>query len=355
MNTKYNGILQSSTAEAGARPPMTEPNVVIIADETPPGSNSLYWFDHLESTSCAWRVIRSRAQQTASVFLIGNLRHLRSAHTVMTLHNRRSTQMLLLLKKLRLLRSRVVVLELNIKEESLGWWNTLIGKWVYREADLVTVLAPCDQSLLATRLALAGNRVAVVEQWAQPDRFTDQEPTGLPWAPDRLPAKFGLAAGRSSRNFDELFQAAAMLPDVSLLLVGCDPRCIPASLAGRVHGVGTMPFENYIWLLRRARFSLIPLRPVAHTCGLRVWLQSLAVGTPVIVTGIESVAHYFKIGTPARLYPPGDIAQLSEHMRVLWSDDAACRQMSDAGRRMINGRLSPEFFHERISKLLMPA
>jgi glycosyltransferase involved in cell wall biosynthesis len=201
---------------------------------------------------------------------------------------------------------------------------------------------------------LGGNRVAVVEQWAQPDRFMDQEPTGLPWAPNPLPAKFGLAAGRSSRNFNELFQAAAVLPDVSLLLVGCDPRCIPTSLAGRVHGVGTMPFENYIWLLRRARFSLVPLRPVTHTCGLRVWLQSLAVGTPVIITEIESAAHYFKIGTPARLYPPGDIAQLSEHMRVLWSDDTACRQISDAGRCMINGRLSPEFYQERISKLLIP-
>lgn len=329
------------------------PRVVVLVGGGSP-QNSIYWFDLMASVQWPrWMILRRLPDpRRQGLLAVAKISELRTATMVVTLHNSPVTRHVLFLKRLGLIPGAVVVLELNLKEESLRSWKRWVGRWIYSKAETIGVLAPSDRDLLRQKLCLDAGRIIVLEQWAQPDRFAEQEPQlpALRSIADSHP--FAIAAGRSSRNYDELFQAAASLPDVRLVIAGCNPELVPAALSGRVHGVNSLPFEQYIWLLRRARFNVISLLPVRHTCGLRVWFQSLAVGTPVIISATEACAYYAGKGAAACLYPPGDAAQLARQMHLLWTDESARDQLVAAGRSAVARQFGAETYHDRILTLV---
>ena len=81
--------------------------------------------------------------------------------------------MVLLLASVRAIKRPIVVLELNLKWSEGSLLEKYLARLIYRKVTLLTVLAPSDRNLLIREARINGERVKVLDQWAQPDRFAE--------------------------------------------------------------------------------------------------------------------------------------------------------------------------------------
>jgi glycosyltransferase involved in cell wall biosynthesis len=74
--------------------------------------------------------------------------------------------------------------------------------------------------------------------------------------------------------------------------------------------------------------------PQSELLGLTL-LESMAVGTPVICTGVGGMPEYVVDGVTGFVVPPNDPAAIRDRLLRLLDDAALTRQMGDAGRRHV--------------------
>jgi glycosyltransferase involved in cell wall biosynthesis len=328
--------------------------VTILIDKERERSTSIFWFDHLPKTKVGSLLEVNRATN----IVISLIRLLRLEHALppdrvlMTMQNSRLTQMVLLLASVRAIKRPIVVLELNLKWSEGSLLEKYLARLIYRKVTLLTVLAPSDRNLLIREARINGEKVKVLDQWAQPDRFAEVCSPRIQSILSEIGSDYIISAGRSSRKIEDLFEALLWLPKLRAIIIGEAPECVPEPLRDRVKAIPALQLDEYIYLLRRAKACIIPLQQVDHTCGIRVWFQSVTVGTPVVITATKSVKYYASKALLAHLYEPGDTRTLSDHIARLMLSNEARADFIVQARNSLLSLFSPEKYDNDLASLL---
>lgn len=130
--------------------------------------------------------------------------------------------------------------------------------------------------------------------------------------------------------------ALAGVPDVRLVVVGDGPergrleRALPgAHFTGMLHGDD----------LARAVASLDVLVSTSETeTFCQVVQEGLAAGVPVVSAGVGGPVDLVDHSRTGWLYPPGDLAAMTAHVRDLTGDEAKRTAFGRAARRSVQGR-----------------
>lgn len=233
-----------------------------------------------------------------------------------------------------------------------GW----VARWVFRQATVVTA---CSEDLRRGAVALGAlaDKVHIIAWGADPARF---HPAVAPF--DR--ADFGLAGddivlvalGRivPKKGFDVLVQALPSLlashPGVQVLIGGDgfqrDQLCHLATSLGvsdYLHLPGRIPWDRVPAFLNMGDIFVLPsVRDAAGNLdGLpTVLLEALALGKPVVASGIGGVPLVIEDGVNGMLCPPGDSDALSQATASLLEDSSLRARLGQAARLSVEERFN---------------
>ncbi len=157
-----------------------------------------------------------------------------------------------------------------------------------------------------------------------------------------------LAVGRLSyfKGFDVLLRAVALLPDISLLLIG-DGECAAdlhrlardLGIAARVTFAGRVDMNAAGAATLNAAYAAadvfcLPSTERAESFGL-VLLEAMRAGLPTVASDIpgSGVGYVVRDGETGLLVPPGDVAALAGALLQLAGDAPLRRCLGDAGAR----------------------
>lgn len=222
-----------------------------------------------------------------------------------------------------------------------------IERRVYRQADLAVVLSPAFRQVLVEGYGVAPWRVQVVVpgvdlvRFAPGDREEARTRFGVPhnaWtvlAVRRLVPRMGIDI-----LLDAWVQVVAASPECLLLIVGegsdrsaLQRRATTLGLGSNVRFLGFLAEADLPAAYRAADASVVPTTAL-EGFGL-VTLESLASGTPVVVTDIDGLADVPAQLDPGSVVPAGDKAALAKRLadaangtRPL-TDSVACRSFAE--------------------------
>lgn len=208
-----------------------------------------------------------------------------------------------------------------------------IERAVYRRARVLVVLSDAFRELLVEEYRVTRDRVHVVPPGIELDRFT---PGDRDEARDRLgvprEAFVAVAARRlvSRMGLDVLLDAwrtvAAERADALLLVAGEGPDrdSLEARAAGLpVRFLGRVDDETLVDAYRAADLSVVP-SVALEGFGL-VALESLACGTPVVVTNVGGLPEAVRDLDPSLVVPAADAAALAARILAPLPHASDCR------------------------------
>ncbi len=196
---------------------------------------------------------------------------------------------------------------------------------VYRRADVAITLSHAFARLLEEEFAVAPDRIRVVPGGTEVQRFnivtTQREARDtLGWHPDRPTV---LCVRRLVRRvgLDVLIDAAVELrrriPDVRVVIAGNGPlrdelaaRILAQGLQHTVSLIGFLPDESLPIAYRAADLSVVPTVAL-EGFGL-VTVESLAAGTPCVVTDVGGLSEIMRPLAPHLVVPSRSSGQLAE-------------------------------------------
>lgn len=212
-----------------------------------------------------------------------------------------------------------------------------------RLADAVNACCRFSATALSRVDGFRGNRIAVIENGIQLDRYVPAADK-----PD-LRKSLGLDPARRvlvhvARHHPVKDQttlirgfAAADLPDADLVMVGDGPlrgelEDLTRSLgvADRVKFVGIR--KNVADWLRAA--DAFALTSVSEAASLTL-LEAMASGLPVVVTNVGGNPEIVRDGVDGLLVPRGDAAALAGALRRLFADPGRMAELGSSGRRRV--------------------
>jgi glycosyltransferase involved in cell wall biosynthesis len=155
-------------------------------------------------------------------------------------------------------------------------------------------------------------------------------------------------AGRlgPQKSLGTALEALRAVPEVTLAVAGDGPergaleeRARELGLGERVSFLGSVPREHVLRLFRAADASLLPSawENFPHTV-----VEALAVGCPVIATGVGGVPEIVRDGENGLLVPPRDPDALAAAIGGFFADDALRARLSG------NAALSVEGYSEAL-------
>ena len=177
--------------------------------------------------------------------------------------------------------------------------KALLERVVYHQADRVIVLSTAFRDVLCERYGVSPDRIRIVPGGVDADRFdvplsASEARSKLGWPTDRpvvlcvrrLAKRMGLSA-----LIDAMTNVRRNVPDVVLLIAGKGPLAdaLDAQIAARgvqdhVRLLGFVPDDDLPLAYRAADCSIVPTEAL-EGFGL-ITLESLAAGTPVLVTPV---------------------------------------------------------------------
>jgi len=159
---------------------------------------------------------------------------------------------------------------------------------------------------------------------------------------DRPPVRFDVVfCGRmvANKGVEHLLQAIALLPKVTLLLIGDGPLrkyledCArDLNIIHRVEFRGWMPTQqNVLQTIRKAKMLVMNSTSEG---GPRVPLEAMAAGVPVIVTKVGVMPDVIEDGKNG-LFTTGEPQDLAEKIKSLLGNDTLREQMGHEGRKIL--------------------
>lgn len=190
--------------------------------------------------------------------------------------------------------------------------------------DLVVAYSENQREVLGGQLGVPGERLAIVPFGVEPDAFQpDQTARPEPWALS--------VGGDAGRDFPTLAEAVRR-SRVPCRLVAPAHRTAGLDLPDELADVGPVDFAEYVRLLRRALFVVVPSHPLAYPTGQTALLEAMSAGKACITTDTAAMRDYVRHEDTGLLVPPGDAAALAAALTRL-RDDAALRQRLGAAAR----------------------
>lgn len=215
-----------------------------------------------------------------------------------------------------------------------------LERFVLRRAESVVVLSHAFAQVAIVKYGVRPERVTVVPPGVHLDGATSrleararlgvQPHVQLVVAVRRLVARMGL---------DTLLCAIEQMPNVELVIVGEGPerasleaRIVSRQLSGRVRLVGLVPETVRNDWMSAASLTVVPT--LAHEGFGLVVLESLAAGTPVVVSDVDGLVEVAEMSPFVTSFSAGDCDELALRMAdVLVEQD----WLSDVVRQSIAG------------------
>jgi glycosyltransferase involved in cell wall biosynthesis len=140
---------------------------------------------------------------------------------------------------------------------------------------------------------------------------------------------FALSAGATRRDYATLIEAARMV-SFPITIVCSEQQSMPPTLPSHVQVRRNIPRDEYIRLVRRSSFVVVPLLPTERATGQVVILEAMACGKAVIATEATGTIDLVRNGVNGLLIPPFDAAALAGAIQQLAKNTERRRQMGHA-------------------------
>ena len=211
----------------------------------------------------------------------------------------------------------------------IPWWDRLTHRWAFR----FLALSQAHQAHME-QMGLPRDRISVVL-----NGVCDQDPVERPRPPSSPVVLVFNGVLRHDKRVDLLIEALAAIQDqaslLQLLIAGDGPERKALEAYARSVGVD----RRVSWLgwvddpttvLRQADVFVLPSDPGVETLSMAV-LEAMAVGLPVVVTDVGSMADAVTADV-GFVVPPGDAARLAEVLLLLYGDAGLRARLGRAGR-----------------------
>lgn len=200
-----------------------------------------------------------------------------------------------------------------------------VERLLFRRTDRFIVLSEAFAELLSSTYGVARDRIAVVAPGLDHRRFDGSGATraAVPTAVTarRLERRMGLDV-----VVDAWPAVLATHPDARLLIIGDGPERGPLAEAARTRGVaghvallGRVSDDDLARLYSEAHVSVVPSRAL-EGFGLVV-LESLASGTPPVVTRVGGLPEHVSLLDPTLVVEPEDPAALAARLVAAFDGD----------------------------------
>jgi hypothetical protein len=156
------------------------------------------------------------------------------------------------------------------------------------------------------------------------------------------------AGGNSLRDYDTLIAAAgawdAPVDLATSTLTDAQRARLPANVVA-----GPLPQAEYDEALLGASIVVVPMhcRPDRST-GQTTYVNAMALGKPLVVTGCPWMTDYIEDGETGRLVPPGDADALAQAVGALLADPAKRRRLGENARREALAGMSLRHYADRV-------
>jgi len=231
--------------------------------------------------------------------------------------------------------------------------------------DRLTVLSEAHRRILVSN-GFPPSRISVTPNFLNPEEFRERAEQHR----RRLALSLGIKRGdrvvsfvghlRRQKGVGYLIRAIPeilkALPETRFLIVGPGPeRRELLRLADSMNLTGNVRFIPYIENARiPALYALSTIFAFpsiwAEPFG-RVIIEAMAVGTPVIATGVGGVPEIIEDGRNGILVPPRDPGALAEAIISLLEDRRRRMRIGREGRRTVESRFTPEAVGPRILEI----
>jgi len=189
---------------------------------------------------------------------------------------------------------------------SVGWLlKRQLRRWAFSRAAAIVVYAEGERRLCAEYLRLRPERFHFV-----PFHTNILDPHFEP------EAAYGFAAGRSGRDYQTFFTAVRAI-DFPFVVVADRASITGLDVPPNVELRCDIPREEYIALLRRAAFVVVPLHPRHSSTGQVVILEGYSFGKPVVATETIGTFDYVRDGETGQVCKPYDTLAMQAAIQQL--------------------------------------
>ncbi len=168
---------------------------------------------------------------------------------------------------------------------------------------------------------------------------------------------YALYFGRiiDEKGVDVLLEAAALAPEIPLVVVGDGPDLASLKQHALDRGLRQVKFVGAKWgdelneILAACRFVVVP--SIWHENFPYVILQSFAMGKPVIGSDRGGIPELVSHGERGLIYPAINPAALAEGMRSLMSDDDTTSRMAEAAKQYADAEFNDDKFYANLMQI----
>ncbi|MEF3697753.1 glycosyltransferase [Desulfolutivibrio sp.] len=173
--------------------------------------------------------------------------------------------------------------------------------------------------------------------------YPDEPPSQYLDLPDVPCAGYVFAYGNSDRDFEGLVASAGAIGREIVIL--SQTFAFPEPLPPNVRAVRTRVSEaEMVGLLQAAAVVVVPTRDRRLAAGQNGFLESMALGRPVVAAANVAVLEFADHGEEALFYEPGDREGLVRAVRAVLDDPDEAREMGRRGRERRRRMLAEQPF-----------
>jgi len=263
---------------------------------------------------------------------------------VLITHGPEATRRCALLCRMSLFRPRHIAFSFHFAQPPSR--RTLAAQWACDHmVDQYVTYSALEADVSSRRFRIRRSKIEHTHWPYEPDDIVDDTPLA-----ERT---YACAVGGSGRDYRTLIEAAALVPDIRLVLVARPQNVAGLKLSDNVELRTLIPKDEAWSLLAHCRLSVLPLLDSRSHCGHSCLVQAMHYGVPVVATRSEGLHGYVTDGETARLSPCGDVQALARCMRELWDDPQGATRLGAAGRAHARAELSPERAAAWTARLLL--
>ena len=225
----------------------------------------------------------------------------------------------------------------------------LIRQFLYRKVDRFVVFSVAERRLWAEYLQYDESRFTTIlfaSNILDPERFPD----GL-YLPE---GEYGFAAGRSGRDYKTFFDAVRDIP-YPFVVVANKESVRELDVPENVTLHCDIPWAEYIELLKKAAFTVVPLHVRHCSTGQVVILEGYAFGKSTISTQCIGTEDYVFEGETGFLVPPYEPSAMREAIEKMLSADDHRRIMGKQALEKCKSQFSPQAYLNQYLKVFEDA